>query len=418
MTKTICLNMIVKNESNVIKNTLNNLCSYINFSYWVIVDTGSTDNTMEIITNFFKEKQINGELHETEWKDFGFNRTNALHKAFNKTDYIFIFDADDMIKGDFILPKIYNHNMYHLKFGSDDFQYKRPLLINNRIKSKFIGVLHEYLSTEIPVSESTIEGNYIVISGRKGARNNNVNKYFDDAILLENAHNIAVSENNELKIRYSFYCAQSYRDCNNDDMAIEWYKKRIAYKGWNQEVYCSYIQLGHLYMKKKEFEKSIYYFITSYDADPERKEGIYEVIKHYRENGKYNLAYKYYLMLNDKNINYNEKLFIFLNIYNIEIDYEFSIIAHYVNKHIDALISYKKLFNHKYFDINKFKTIINNFEFYYKHMDTSDLDFLSIFIKFVNIHKNILDKRNIDMVENILEMYKTANISNKKKFEK
>ena len=50
---TICLNMIVKNESHIIKNTLEKLCNKIKFSYWVICDTGSTDNTREIITDFF-----------------------------------------------------------------------------------------------------------------------------------------------------------------------------------------------------------------------------------------------------------------------------------------------------------------------------------------------------------------------------
>ena len=33
---TICLNMIVKDEADIIKNTLINLCSKIKFSYWVI----------------------------------------------------------------------------------------------------------------------------------------------------------------------------------------------------------------------------------------------------------------------------------------------------------------------------------------------------------------------------------------------
>ena len=37
--------MIVKNEKHIIKQTLDNICSYIDFSYWVISDTGSTDGT-------------------------------------------------------------------------------------------------------------------------------------------------------------------------------------------------------------------------------------------------------------------------------------------------------------------------------------------------------------------------------------
>ena len=76
--KTICLNMIVKNESSIIIETLKNLCNYINFDYWVISDTGSNDNTKELICDFFKNKGIVGELVEHEWKDFGYNRTKAL----------------------------------------------------------------------------------------------------------------------------------------------------------------------------------------------------------------------------------------------------------------------------------------------------------------------------------------------------
>ena len=114
--KTICLNMIVKNESHIIVDTLKNLCSYINFSYWVISDTGSTDNTKELITDFFKEKGIPGEIVEHEWKDFAYNRTKALESAFNKTDFIFIFDADDSIVDDFKLPVTFDCDKYLLKF--------------------------------------------------------------------------------------------------------------------------------------------------------------------------------------------------------------------------------------------------------------------------------------------------------------
>ena len=50
---TVGLNMIVKNESKVIVTTLTNLLKQIEFSYWVISDTGSTDGTQEIIQDFF-----------------------------------------------------------------------------------------------------------------------------------------------------------------------------------------------------------------------------------------------------------------------------------------------------------------------------------------------------------------------------
>ena len=72
---TICLNMIVKNESHIIVKTLENLCSYVDFDAYFISDTGSTDNTMDLIRDFFKERGIPGHIEQVSWRDFGFNRT-------------------------------------------------------------------------------------------------------------------------------------------------------------------------------------------------------------------------------------------------------------------------------------------------------------------------------------------------------
>ena len=79
---TICLNMIVKNESHIIKFTLAKLVSKIKFDYYVICDTGSTDNTTDLIKSFFESKNIQGEIYHQTWKDFGTNRTLALQAAF------------------------------------------------------------------------------------------------------------------------------------------------------------------------------------------------------------------------------------------------------------------------------------------------------------------------------------------------
>ena len=79
--KTICLNMIVKNEAHIIADTLEHLLKYITFDYWVISDTGSTDATKQIICDFFAAKGVPGELVEHEWKDFGHNRSKAFESA-------------------------------------------------------------------------------------------------------------------------------------------------------------------------------------------------------------------------------------------------------------------------------------------------------------------------------------------------
>src|SRR5512144_2185854 len=94
MRPTICLNMIVKNEAPVIRRCLDSVRRFIDC--WVIVDTGSTDGTQDIIRECFAD--IPGELHERPWRDFAHNRTEALALARPHGDYVLIIDADDALE--------------------------------------------------------------------------------------------------------------------------------------------------------------------------------------------------------------------------------------------------------------------------------------------------------------------------------
>ena len=73
VSKTIALNIIVKNESHNIEKTLQNLCEYIPFDDWVIVDTGSTDGTQDLIKQLLNAKNIAGELQQWEWNELRHN---------------------------------------------------------------------------------------------------------------------------------------------------------------------------------------------------------------------------------------------------------------------------------------------------------------------------------------------------------
>ena len=263
------------------------------FDYWVICDTGSTDDTQDLIKKFFKAKNIDGELHQCEWKDFGHNRTEALNKAFNKTDYLLIFDADDSIQGDFTLPTEWKHDSYFLKFGNSaggETVYKRVLLINNRKKYAFRGVLHEFIvGLSDDITEKTIEGDYYLVSGRKGSRSQDPNKYLNDACVLEKGFSEETGDIG-LKNRYAFYCGQSYKDAGRTDQAIHWFLKALSLPLWVQEKYYSCYQLGYLYEKKNETEKAIHYWLKTSQYDPERIEGVVAACNKYKELGLNEIA--------------------------------------------------------------------------------------------------------------------------------
>ena len=403
--KTICLNMIVKNESHIILNTLENLCSYITFAYWVISDTGSTDATKSIITDFFKQKNIPGELVEHEWKDFGYNRTKALECAYNKSDYIFIFDADDKIFGEFKLPNIYEVDRYQVKFGPH-VVYTRPLLVTNRKKWCFTGVLHESLSNiDVMNGEKTLEGEYYVESGRTGNRSKNPTKYLDDAIVLKNAFTTTLTADYGLACRYAFYCGQSYKDAGPQymDDAIEWYKKCLDLGNWAQEKYYACLMIGNLYKIKNDIPNTMKYWYKTVEYDIERMEGVVWAMKQLMADGLNLVVNALYHKFKDYNKTPQHKLFIFENDYNDEIEYHNSVCAFYVNDKESGYECCKKIILNNVISYGYLKSTLSNTLFYKDLLekDTATIDmFYSVdnaLHKISALHKEQLDPKMVEL---------------------
>lgn len=74
MTPRICLSMIVRNESAIILRCLESAAPWIDG--WVIADTGSTDDTMDIIRAWGERHKITGELHQEPPEAFSIYRPN------------------------------------------------------------------------------------------------------------------------------------------------------------------------------------------------------------------------------------------------------------------------------------------------------------------------------------------------------
>lgn len=389
MNTSICLCMIVKNESHVIESTLQNICAHIDLHYWVISDTGSTDDTKEIIEKYFAMKNIPGEIFNDEWVDFGHNRTIALSHARNKGGYIFIFDADDKINGELKLPEL-THDMYHLKFASSDqlFTYQRPLLVSNRIEWKFVGVLHEYLTSvgDVSFSVDTIHGEYFVDSGKTGSRSKNPNKYHDDAVVLSKAYETEGDE--RLRDRYAFYCGQSFKDANDNDNSILWYMKTLQGTNWSQEKYYASLWIGNLFHTQGNNEKAIEYWSKTVEFDKERPEGIVQLMQYFYEKGNHLMVNALYLS-SRKFVVYrdDDKLFFDVSTYH-KSEYFNSISAFYVQDFDSGYECVKHLLKHNVFiDIS-----IHNLQFYMEKLK-SDPDSCAFMFDVVNRH--VQSQKNI-----------------------
>ncbi|MCF9046963.1 glycosyltransferase [Acinetobacter nectaris] len=98
---TIAIAMIIKDEANIIKDTLDNLRKYIkDISYFCISDTGSSDNSITIVKDYLKKYHLEGEIYSEKWVNFSTNRNLVLNKCKDKADYILSWDADDRFNGE------------------------------------------------------------------------------------------------------------------------------------------------------------------------------------------------------------------------------------------------------------------------------------------------------------------------------
>lgn len=405
MNRRLCLNMIVKNEAHIIEETFDNLLKYLPIDYWVISDTGSTDNTRELIKGYFSKKNIPGELVEHKWRDFGYNRTKALEAAYKKSDYLLIFDADDKIVGDFKLPSPLNADMYQLQFGTG-FTYLRPLLVNNRKRWEYKGVLHEFLSAIDNVNVAVLlKGEYYIESGRLGDRSKNPNKYRDDALVLAKAYKKEeLNTDKGMANRYAFYCAQSYKDAGLKDEAIEWYKKCLTLQNWVQERYYSGLMIGTIYQQKDDMDNALKYFYKTVESDGERIEGIVAAmdILHKRDDHLLVNAL-YHRFKNYKRVPGEDKLFVFQHVYKDKIEYLNSISACYVHDKESGYICCKKILINNVLSDGELVQTLKNLFFYKEQLDNDTSD--DIIKLFTNVDKLYFKHKIQD--ENVSKIWKT-----------
>ena len=342
--KTLCLCMIVRNESHIILETLNSVKHCLD--YWVICDTGSTDNTIELIQNFFDEEGIKGEIHSDTWVNFGHNRSRAFEFAMNKADYLLVMDADDVLVGQMNLEQL-EADSYSLRYG-DSFTYWRSQLFKGTEKWMYKGVLHEYpvcLSKNTPTS-GAVEGNYHIISRRLGARNlvEPVTKYLGDAHVIEQA--LQQETDAELKTRYLFYLAQSYRDAGRHELAIDWYKKRIEAGGWPEEVWRSKYEIGLLYEILGDPERAKQFYLAAFEYRPSRAESLYSLGKMCNERQDFFQACLF-LEHASKIPHTRDSLFVSKNVYDHEILFQLSISYYWTGDYAMSIKLCEKLITMK-----------------------------------------------------------------------
>jgi tetratricopeptide (TPR) repeat protein len=410
--------MIVKNEAHLIIECFEHLRKFITFDYWVINDNGSTDGTQDLIRNYFAEKGIPGELDETPWQDFAYNRTIVFQRAYQKTDYAFVWDADDEIAGDFVFPTHLTKSHYRFIFGhGGGLRYSRAQLFNNHMKWCYVGVVHETPSCLEPCGPPTdVLGNYYFISGRRGARNKNPQKYLHDAQILEKAFEKAYAEKDSIYQRYAFYTGQSYNCCNMYEKSIEFYKKVLTFDNSSEEKYISCIQIFEQYEHLKREDEGIYYLVESFRYNKRRLEGIYRLIKYYSGRGMHEVSYAYYSLIQNYYENAYQQdhvannLFVKKEEYDFYLPYYMIIVSERLKKMDTFIKMYQMIFTQDYRHASEWwiHNLFYNLQFGIAHLPP-DLGFLSSMLTYLThlqLHNMYLTPDLYRIVDRVIAHYR------------
>jgi hypothetical protein len=355
---TLCLNMIVKNESKIITRLFDSVSSIIDC--YCICDTGSTDNTISLITEYFDKKDIPGKVVVEPFKNFCHNRNFALQSCLGMSDYVLLLDADMILETkNFKKELLEDADCFYILQGNESFYYQNMRIIRNDGKYKYVGVTHEYIDTPPGNKTSGFQKHELFIRdiGDGGAKHNKFER--DIRLLLDG---IKEEPNN---VRYYFYLANSYHDSGRFGEAINVYKKRIQLGGWIEEVWYSHYRIGLCFKNMGKMDDAIRYWLEGFELYPERLEGMYEILQYYRIHSKHQLGdmiYQQCKKILDMKKNRDNYLFLHNDVYTDKIYYEYTIIASYVGvKNINNEVI--EILNNSHSD-SETNNLLNNMKFY------------------------------------------------------
>lgn len=294
----ICLNMIVKNETAVLERLLRSVKDTVD--YFVIVDTGSTDDTPGLIQRLATAWGLPGEIHFRPWVNFGHNRQQALELAVavGRANWVMFIDADEELH--FSDPawfeRLERGVTYRLCKHHGEMRYSLPNLVDVcESRWAWHGPVHEHLAClQGGGRQVTMQEVWIQYHAGEGARSLNVSqreKYLRDAALLE-----AALQESPDDARNRFYLAQSYRDAGESAKAHDHYERRAGMGGWIEEAYVARCEQGRMAIALGHAHHDVLrIFLEAWHLRPQRVEALWYAARYCRQNKRYAEGYMFAL---------------------------------------------------------------------------------------------------------------------------
>ena len=268
------------------------------FDRWTILDTGSTDATIETIHKVLVGKK-KGNLYQEPFINFRDSRNRCLDLAGDSCKFITMLDDTYVIKG--IFREFLNDvrgdqysSSFTIYIHSDDSIYGSNRIIKSKTSLRYIHTIHEVITDKnninivIPDEITNIEDRRFDYMEKRTRER----KLFDLKLLYDE-----VKENPHDPRTY-YYLAQTYSCLEDYENSLKYFLKRIEYpnSGFHQEYVDSIFEAARTmnFKLNRPWDECEKMYHRSYMADPSRPEALYFIgVHYYLEGGAKNMQIAY-----------------------------------------------------------------------------------------------------------------------------
>ncbi|MFC7442926.1 glycosyltransferase [Laceyella putida] len=285
---TVSLCMIVKNEEETIARCLESVKNLVDEI--IIVDTGSTDKTKEIVSQFTDR------IIDFTWiDDFSAARNFSFQHA--TMDYIFWLDADDVLLEDdrkkfstlkdTLDPNVDSVTMIYSLATDENGMVTTSLRRNRLVKRKnnfrWHGAVHEYLE---------VLGN--ILNSDITVTHKPLHQHHDSERNLR-IYEKRLARGEEFLPRDLFYYANELLDHQYYERAIEYYEKFLeTKKGWVEYNISACGKLADCFDHLGDQESALQYIYKSFEYDTPRAEFCCRLGYHFLNKKQYRMAAFWY----------------------------------------------------------------------------------------------------------------------------
>ena len=268
------------------------------FDRWTILDTGSTDGTIDIIHKVLVGKK-RGTLYQEPFINFRDSRNRLLELAGDECKYLLMLDDTYTIAGDLVefLNEISGEqttDSFTLYIKSDDVEYGSNRLLKSDRNLKYLYKIHEVVQQEtnmnivIPFEKAhIIDGRFDYMEERTMNR-----KQLDITLLFEE---LQEDPNNP---RTYYYLGQTYNILQDYEKAYRYFLERGNHPvdGFIQEKIDAIFEAARIANFKllKEWPICEQLYLRSYELDTSRPDSLYFIGIHYHLEDNKQKAYEYF----------------------------------------------------------------------------------------------------------------------------